>query len=770
MTHTLAQIESLFTVPGLAAAGAAAAAVPIAIHLLWRLRRQPRAWGAMRFLQAAYRRHRQRLRFEQLLLLLVRCLILIVLGLALAGPVLTGAAAAWVGGLDTGGRVVHILIDDALPTQTLDATGERRFDQLKARAAALVDELQAGDRAALWRTARPADAVIAEPTADRAALRRALNALQPRFSRPATVEALRQVRTAMREAGDATARHTVVVLSPFGEASTFLDEPVPTALSDLGEHAELWATPPAEDAANVQIADLTPRRRMVLTAEASAAVPVRVALRRFERELAAGSATLTLALRESAGRVHQRVQRNVRFEAGQQRAMVNISLPVQADRLDLEAGARLLVLEARVDVGDALNQLEPDDRRWAVVELRPRLNVGVMDEAIEAEDAEALRPGDWLRLALDPQSGASPSAVRVAQVRAADVREQALASLDAVLVLRPDLLANDAWDRLAGFAQDGGLVWVFTPPMVTPAVWTRGMQRAFELDWRIGLDPTAADERGAPLDGDSEAPEVLPLLASDWSMLLGPVRVNRWLAMDVPAEAVWLRTRGGEAVLAHASVGAGALLFQGHALHTDWTNLPTKPLFVPLVHEALRGVLGVARSRIEPNVVAGDAPTFGAAWREVQRLQHIGGDTTLALQRNEAGVQAGRAIDQPGIYAADEREGALKLAVNVEADAGDTRGVTEERVTAWLGGLGGGRLLDDSKGPGVVLDRATAAFDLGWPLLWVVMALLLLETALARWLSHARRSEVGGLGGRRFGSLASLGRARREAAREERAA
>ena len=64
----------LFSTP-LAAAGtiAAAASVPIIIHLLNRRRYRIVDWAAMRFLLAAQRQNVRRLRLEQWLLLAVRC-------------------------------------------------------------------------------------------------------------------------------------------------------------------------------------------------------------------------------------------------------------------------------------------------------------------------------------------------------------------------------------------------------------------------------------------------------------------------------------------------------------------------------------------------------------------------------------------------------------------------------------------------------------------------------------------------------------------------
>ncbi|MBN8645264.1 MAG: BatA domain-containing protein, partial [Planctomycetes bacterium] len=77
---------------GLAAAGFACVAIPIVIHLLFRRRRKPTPWAAMRFLLEAMRRQRRRLRLETLLLLAARCLMLACLAAAIARPLLSGAS------------------------------------------------------------------------------------------------------------------------------------------------------------------------------------------------------------------------------------------------------------------------------------------------------------------------------------------------------------------------------------------------------------------------------------------------------------------------------------------------------------------------------------------------------------------------------------------------------------------------------------------------------------------------------------------------------
>src|SRR6478735_3057446 len=84
-----------FVTWGFVAAGALAMAIPIIIHILNRRRFKTITWAAMEFLLRAMRKNRRRLRFEQWLLLATRCLLVLLLGMALARPLgcETGALA-----------------------------------------------------------------------------------------------------------------------------------------------------------------------------------------------------------------------------------------------------------------------------------------------------------------------------------------------------------------------------------------------------------------------------------------------------------------------------------------------------------------------------------------------------------------------------------------------------------------------------------------------------------------------------------------------------
>src|SRR4051812_47403954 len=74
--------------------GAAAAAIPIALHLFFRSRYRTVPWAAMKFLLASIEQTSRRLRFQELLLLVMRCAVVVLLALALARPLTTTVRGA----------------------------------------------------------------------------------------------------------------------------------------------------------------------------------------------------------------------------------------------------------------------------------------------------------------------------------------------------------------------------------------------------------------------------------------------------------------------------------------------------------------------------------------------------------------------------------------------------------------------------------------------------------------------------------------------------
>ncbi len=159
-----------FLVPGLLAL-AAAAAIPIVLHLLQRHQGPRVVFPALRYLRRAEKESARQIRLRQLLLLVLRVAALLLLALAAAQPFIRGAGASHEP------SAVAIILDNSLSSATI-SNDRRVLDTLKQHALAALMRGGPDDRfwllraGAPWEPALPGDAEMTaarvretEPTA-----------------------------------------------------------------------------------------------------------------------------------------------------------------------------------------------------------------------------------------------------------------------------------------------------------------------------------------------------------------------------------------------------------------------------------------------------------------------------------------------------------------------------------------------------------------------------------------------------------------------------
>lgn len=109
---------------GLLAFGAAAFTIPLLIHLLHRNRVVTVDWGAMHLLQFSRNVNAKRVQWQQLLLLFLRCLLPILLALAMSRPLFQ----SWLATTGPAPISIAILIDDSMSMFARDNTGQVNKD------------------------------------------------------------------------------------------------------------------------------------------------------------------------------------------------------------------------------------------------------------------------------------------------------------------------------------------------------------------------------------------------------------------------------------------------------------------------------------------------------------------------------------------------------------------------------------------------------------------------------------------------------------------
>ena len=505
--------------------GAAAAAIPVVLHLL---KREPEArvkFAAVKMLKRAPVEHTARHRLRELLLLALRVATLLLLALAFARPFIAHGGAATVSGI----RIV------ALDTSaSLSAPGRFALAQQAARNAVaqastgeLVGVVTFADEATI--AASPsADHVLATSTIDQAEA--GFGATRYRAPLAAAVQAL------------AGRRGTIVVVTDLQESGW-----------DAGERAVV------PEGTTVQTVDLG-----ALSANL-AVTAVRTSGERIVATIANGGGS------GRDVRAHLAIDGRDAGEAGTTIA------PHQVGEVTFPTAARAGVVTVSVDDPDGV---QADNVRFARVGGASRPSVLVItgsgalsreafyvQHAIDAADAE----GSVYRLA-------STSGSQLSSVADAGLNAHA-----AVLLLSTRGLERRGREALAAYVRDGGGLLIAAGPDVDGdvAADVLGGNQALRI---VTNAPVSEARTFAP--ADARHPVFRPF--SGGSATLGLVRFQRAAHIDGPGCQTLARFTNGEKALIECAAGEGRALVLASDLENRWNDFPLHASFVPFVHESVR--------------------------------------------------------------------------------------------------------------------------------------------------------------------------------------
>jgi hypothetical protein len=151
--------------------GLLAVGLPVIIHLLTKPRLKRIRWAATKFLLKSVQKNRRRVQMEDILLLVLRCLLVALLVLLFARPAFLTDSS----GLDVGGAssTAVILLDNSMSMGQSNGT-ETRFEQAKSMADGILSKLGTGSAVALFMVADSAKPVVPKPTQELAVVQRSL--------------------------------------------------------------------------------------------------------------------------------------------------------------------------------------------------------------------------------------------------------------------------------------------------------------------------------------------------------------------------------------------------------------------------------------------------------------------------------------------------------------------------------------------------------------------------------------------------------------------
>lgn len=682
-----------------------AVAVPIAVHLLQRRREATVDFPAVRFLLLAQKRSSRRVRVRRLLLLLLRCLGVLLFALLLARPVLQAPGAAFREGEPA---FTAVILDTSLSMTALAADGRPRFEAARTLARGIA--AQAGGRelfALIEAAPRPGQSLVAVRWLDAVGFGAALAAAEARPSVVDPGRAFAEAYRLLREAGAGQRR--ILVISDLARGGW--------------DRASLGSLPVFD-----------------------ASVPVRV-LRLSGDGARNRAGVLAIGARgESRVAGEPRVVRAEIANWGPERVLpVELWLDgrVAASRLENIATGTVAPVEFtvrppaggphRVEVRLPADRHPADDRRLLGVDAAPPVSVLVVD----GEPGASLTQSEtfFLQEALRPERLASTEPVRVTVV-GPEVPATPPPAGTALVVLanvRAPGAAAGRW--LSEYVAAGGGLLVFWGAACDSESWRReapgllpapvaGTELALpERPWRIG-------------EPDFESPPLAVFRPpANGTFATASFTLRARLETPVPAAVVLARFEDGEPWLLEQRLGRGRVVLAASTADLEGNNLPTRPVFVPLVQRLVLWLAGSLDTASDAELVPGQPLEIAAG------PEHAGARALVETPtgaRREVGLQVSGAgsiavfgeTGEVGFYrwSRPGREGVV--AVNVPAAESDLTPLGAEEIERRL--LPVRAELLEVTPEGAAGDPARLGVrSLSEPLLLALLGLLLLETLAA---------------------------------------
>jgi hypothetical protein len=687
-------------------------AVPILVHLFRPRKVRQTPFSSLRWLRHSPHKLSRRIQWHQVLLFLVRAAFVMALVCALARPVLGPTADAR--------RTDRFIILDVSRSMDYRVGGRPSpFELAQQVAEALLTSGQADDRTALLLTGSRTR-ILTPPTRDAAAQLPKLHNVQAGLTDTDLSSALPVIRPMLNRCPPDTRVELYFLTDNHqrswdqGTVAAFLkDLPVPVRvhLVDVGVTA-------------AQNAWITSTRLLQSSQPARRALRVDVATVGAEQERTVFVTGITgMAERSQAVTLSPGRPTSVDFE-----------LPVGLD-------LRGQVAHIRLEPADALPS---DDQFFLALDQQAALRILLVGPDAGSESGS--RPGLHLQTAVEVLGATANRSLELASRTSITATPRDFEEADLVLLAGIPDLTEAQLAALEGRVRSGGGLVFFLGPTVKAPFYNNRLYRPLQPS--EGLLPLPLKEVAEPLP-PRESPAPLssihwthPLLAPLYDPVLGDLATTRfrrfyrfgalpaqranvlaWIDDDVPA------------VVEH-SFGAGKVILFNTTANDDWSDLPRRKSFVPLID---RLVSYLTAGGVRRSFEVGEAVTLP--------LADFAPGETVTVRTPDGGIRtpalssaAGRTmlrleeVTQPGVYRVERATaGTPEATFVVNVGRGDS--VLTPMDTAALAKWWEPSTFE-SMSPDAALRQVAPSErrDL-WPWLVALAGLLLLvETFLVHWL------------------------------------
>jgi hypothetical protein len=550
--------------------GTLAGLIPLIIHLWHRSRLKTVRWGAMFLLQQRTLKSRRRPRLEQWLVLLLRIALPLLLALCMARPVLTSLSQLH----GTSPASLVILLDRS-PSMAANAGGRSCLQRACEQAAQIIQQLPRGSEVAILPLDHPTPPLLETSTRLKSAAG-LLAQIRPSSNPARIAESLQAAAKTLSEMRHAN--RTVLLLSDFQRvdwpeseapernraAQRLLENPAKPRLLlfDVGQ-----GTPP-----NVAVENLEFSRTPLGLDQP---VTLQATLRNYDSKPVQGL------------RVIWRVDGLLKQE-NHLSLEPRASLPSLFTHRFTEPGSHL------VEVATDADPITADNSFWASLTVREKIHVLLVNGAPSHEPLRG--ETDFLELALHPLKE-ERSLLATRAIDPGALNSKSLSSVTVLVLANVKSLNASQVADVELFVRRGGGLLVFPGNKIDSRWYNNSLFRSGD-----GLLPASfeslrtADTRTQPATLPAQGfqhPVLEPFGPKGIS--LTDTSIRSWFLLRLPPNpsskpsnaSLMATLDNGDPFLVEGRFGAGSVAVCSIPCSPDWSNLPARPGFVPLMQRLI---------------------------------------------------------------------------------------------------------------------------------------------------------------------------------------
>ncbi len=566
--------------------GLAAISIPVIIHLIHTRKATIKSFTTLRFLKLSYRRTARKSKLTNLLLLLLRIGIIVLLALALARPILKVSPSAIIG---ANARSSVVLILDNSYSMGYREEGLSRFQRAQKAGIAILDTLKEGDEVAIIFMNENADSFFKEFTYDIPAAKEALRQVKLSSRGTEVKKSLEKAYELLRNSDKVNREIYLLTDLQKNSWQSMFENNFLAKEEKAGEKTSVYITSfDQAEADNVFIEkiELPPQGRAV-------GLPVELSVKVVNLGPKPVNEILTLTV-DGVKKLQQPV---LLLPSGSPRT---VKMSYTFSTPGTHTGKVTIK-------GDQLSQ---DDSRYFQTRLEDKLPILCVDG--DPSEVPALSESFYLLAALNP--AAFPGAERASaflprRIELPELGNQNLLQYRIVIFANVPYLKETKVMKVEEYLKAGGNLIIFLGGKVQPKEYNR---------WEF-LPALLVSPQGSP---DKKNPFYLSEI--DYSNLLfrpfslpgnGDLTIPKFYqcyslketGKNPPAQVLARFTNGYPAIIAR-SYGAGKVLMVNTTADEDWTNLPLRAVFLPLVHQMVYYLSG--RKEVSERYYVGDSVPF----------------------------------------------------------------------------------------------------------------------------------------------------------------